>query len=393
MAKAPNKSIQKVGTKARDSKISDKELLANAKTAAKSLYKDDELFEQVVNAFEEKEVASAESVMQLAQAENATGTLVDAGAQLQTAASASSAATTAGTTATALGGISTTAVVTGAVVVGGVAAAAGGGGGGGGDTPPAVPPTFTLTAGAATAQEGKTITFTLQTTNVAAGTKYDYKLSGIEAADVSDGLTGTATVDSNGKAQITVRLIADNIQESPQKLTITIAGQEVTVNVNNAPESGALPVSGNEDAQAIYVTLVSSDGDGTVTSFVIKSLPSEGTLKSGNTVLTEGSEVLAINGSATVTFVPAANFAGDATFTFAAKDNGGLEDTSVATAAIPVIPVNDAPVITGDLAATVLEAGSYTLTASDLGYTDADDSSTGVTFTVGTFSNGKIQVD
>ncbi|MCC5526819.1 hypothetical protein [Vibrio lentus] len=44
--------------------------------------------------------------------------------------------------------------------------------------------------------------------------------------------------------------------------------------------------------------------------------------------------------------------------------------------------MNDAPELTGDLSAEVDEAGSYTITAADLGYTDVDDTDTGVTFTV-----------
>ncbi|WP_267253736.1 cadherin-like domain-containing protein [Vibrio lentus] len=58
-----------------------------------------------------------------------------------------------------------------------------------------------------------------------------------------------------------------------------------------------------------------------------------------------------------------------------------------------VTPVNDAPELTGDLSAEVDEAGSYTITAADLGYTDVDDTDTGVTFTVSNASNGTILVN
>ena len=71
-------------------------------------------------------------------------------------------------------------------------------------------------------------------------------------------------------------------------------------------------------------------------------------------------------------------------------NNGG---TSSSTLTITVTGTNDAPTLVGDLAATVLEAGSYTISLADLGYTDVDDSDAGVTFIVGGFSNGKIQVN
>ncbi|MCC5526813.1 cadherin-like domain-containing protein [Vibrio lentus] len=51
----------------------------------------------------------------------------------------------------------------------------------------------------------------------------------------------------------------------------------------------------------------------------------------------------------------------------------GNEDGSTpvdSTFNLTVTPVNDAPELTGDLSAEVDEAGSYTITAADLGYTD-----------------------
>ncbi len=52
-------------------------------------------------------------------------------------------------------------------------------------------------------------------------------------------------------------------------------------------------------------------------------------------------------------------------------ENGVLPDTDTFT--LTVTPVNDAPVITGDLTATVAEGGSYQLTTADLGEADPDD--------------------
>ena len=74
------------------------------------------------------------------------------------------------------------------------------------------------------------------------------------------------------------------------------------------------------------------------------------------------------------------------------KANDGAVDSSVATATITVGAVNDPPVLTGDLTATVLEAASYSITTNDLSYTDPDDVDAGVTFTVTNQTNGKIQV-
>ncbi|MBL8689880.1 MAG: hypothetical protein JNL04_12305 [Rhodospirillaceae bacterium] len=90
---------------------------------------------------------------------------------------------------------------------------------------------FTVVASSGTVDEGGTITFTLQTTNVAAGTQFSYSLGGISAADVQGGsLVGTATVDANGRAVVSVALEADGAAavEGAESLTVTIAGHSAS---------------------------------------------------------------------------------------------------------------------------------------------------------------------
>ena len=76
-------------------------------------------------------------------------------------------------------------------------------------------------------------------------------------------------------------------------------------------------------------------------------------------------------------------------------DNGGGADTNAdinETATISVTTGNDAPILTGDLSATVNEGATYIITGTDLGYTDPDDLDAGVTFTTSSATNGRIQV-
>ena len=56
-------------------------------------------------------------------------------------------------------------------------------------------------------------------------------------------------------------------------------------------------------------------------------------------------------------------------------------------------PVNDPPVLTGDLTATVAEGGTYLITGADLGFTDPDDTAAGVTFTVSACSTAWCKVN
>ncbi|WP_421577441.1 cadherin-like domain-containing protein, partial [Shinella sp. M31] len=110
---------------------------------------------------------------------------------------------------------------------------------------------------------------------------------------------------------------------------------------------------------------------------------------------------LLVAGKAATSFTAADIAAGRVTFrhdgsetlkaSFKVLVEDGNEDGS-APASLPFIltvtPVNDAPKLTGDLKATVSEGGIYTLTAADLGFSDADDGATGVRFTASSVVNG-----
>jgi hypothetical protein len=74
----------------------------------------------------------------------------------------------------------------------------------------------------------------------------------------------------------------------------------------------------------------------------------------------------------------------------------GNEDGSAPVAStfnFTVTALNDAPVLTGDLSATVGEGGTYAITTSDLNFADADDGAADVTFTVTSQANGTVLVN
>ncbi|MCP4967633.1 MAG: hypothetical protein GY926_20670, partial [bacterium] len=80
--------------------------------------------------------------------------------------------------------------------------------------------------------------------------------------------------------------------------------------------------------------------------------------------------------------------------TLATDEVAGLAaKVNQATVNITANAVNDAPVLTGDLTASINEGATYAITGTDLGYTDPDDVDAGVTFTTSSASNGKIQVN
>ena len=123
--------------------------------------------------------------------------------------------------------------------------------------------------------------------------------------------------------------------------------------------------------------------------------PDDGAAEVTFTVTNPVAGTLLVNGAAATTFTGAQLAAGLVSFqhdgsettaaSFLVAVEDGNEDGSTPTPAtfnLTVTPVNDPPVITGDLSATLAEGASYVLTTADLGFSDPDDGAAEVTFTV-----------
>ena len=107
------------------------------------------------------------------------------------------------------------------------------------DTSTTPVPTYNVSASSASVDEGATATFTLSTTNVAAGTVIAYAISGVSSADVTGGaLAGTVTVGTNGQATISIPIAADNLTEGTETLTVTAQGKSASVTINDTSLTG-----------------------------------------------------------------------------------------------------------------------------------------------------------
>ncbi|MEQ1275568.1 tandem-95 repeat protein, partial [Acinetobacter ursingii] len=141
--------------------------------------------------------------------------------------------------------------------------------------------------------------------------------------------------------------------------------------VNDAPVAQATTASGNEDT-IIAVSLSGTDVDGTVASFKLSTLPSNGSFYSNSagtgTALTTTDVIAATSNGATIYFKPNANWNGSTNFQYSATDNNGLISGSNATGTITVNPVNDAPVAQ----ATTASGNEDTIIAVNLSGTDVD---------------------
>jgi VCBS repeat-containing protein len=134
------------------------------------------------------------------------------------------------------------------------------------------------------------------------------------------------------------------------------------------PRALDLRVTGAEDAGVIVVALAGTDADGTIASYTLHSLPAHGMLYT-DAALTQLAQVGAAYPGGTLYFVPAAGFAGTASFSYTVTDDDGLQDATPATATIEVTPVNDAPQAQDVTASGMEDAAFIPVT---LAGTDAD---------------------
>ena len=79
--------------------------------------------------------------------------------------------------------------------------------------------------------EGTAVTIGLFTTNIANGTDVPYTITGINAGDLHESLTGNFTIN-NGSDTITLSAYADNLTEGSEIFTITLDGTGISTNVS-----------------------------------------------------------------------------------------------------------------------------------------------------------------
>ena len=122
--------------------------------------------------------------------------------------------------------------------------------------------------------------------------------------------------------------------------TLTVSMME-TLELVVEPAAQNVDTSGNEDT-VIEVVLAGADTDGTIASYMLTSLPSDGTLYLDAATTIEA-DVGVAYASDTFYFKPDGNFSGEVSFTYTVTDDGGVSDATPATASITVNAVADTP--------------------------------------------------
>jgi len=196
--------------------------------------------------------------------------------------------------------------------------------------------------------------------------------NGIVTYTPDEGFSGTAvifyTACDNGTT---------NGQGDPRCSETAIS---INVVANRAPAASSQSVALAEDASAT-ITLTASDPDGDPIHFTIVTPPSHGTLTGTAPALT---------------YVPAPNFHGLDTFTFAAND--GTDQSAPATVALTVTEVNDSPAPQPDLttvgAATLITLPTAFLLTNDAAgpFDEAGQTLTVTSVTAGAGSHGTVSL-
>jgi len=202
----------------------------------------------------------------------------------------------------------------------------------------AVTVTLTYTG---TATDGSDYTKVVTVTIPQGESSATFTLDTIDDAYADNGETIIATISevSGGGFE------SIGIDKANGSVTTTIADDD------QVPVASNVSGSGPEDSTGIQVTLQGTDGDGSVTGFVIGDLSDlDGTLYLNGEEVAAGDTVAAnVNGEVVLTFVPTPDLSGSTptstfTFTYQAVDNGG-NVSAVATAVIDVVPVTDTPTV------------------------------------------------
>ena len=186
---------------------------------------------------------------------------------------------------------------------------------------------------------------------------------------ISDATASTYTlVQADVGAKITVTVSWTD--EGGTSESLTSAATAAVANVNDLPVASAIEKTTDEDTALTFAasdfTDAFSDPDGhTLQSVKLVTLPvsAQGTLKVGTSDATENQVVLATSLN-TISFMPAANYSGSASFTYKATDSSGEESAAAAKVTVTVSAVNDRPVASA-IEKTTDEDTALTFAASD----------------------------
>ena len=221
-----------------------------------------------------------------------------------------------------------------------------------------------------------------------------FTISGIvgsfTAGSTTQTITGVGTLVLNTNGAYTFTPVSNWTGSVPTITYTTNTGASSTLDitvaaaVNAAPMAGNVSASSQEDATSIAVTLSGTDGDGSIASYTVTSLPANGSLYS-DAALSSAISANTAFGGATVYFVPTADWNGSTSFAYKVTDNLGTMSAATATASISLSAVTD---IANDSAST----GEDTAVTTNVLTNDSFENNGRTITAVGAASHGTVAI-
>ncbi|WP_269221602.1 Ig-like domain-containing protein [Flavobacterium sp. IMCC34518] len=174
---------------------------------------------------------------------------------------------------------------------------------------------------------------------------------------LADGsLTFVPVANYNGVVPTITYTLTDGVLTDTADVVVTVTA------VNDAPvavDDINTNISANAGPTAIHI-LVAADADGTIATYTVLSLPTNGTLALSGTAVTLN-QVLTSAEVALLAYDPSGSFTGNDTFKFTATDNNGAVDATSATITLEVVFISPAPPVifaADDLSGSLLSSNS-----------------------------------
>ena len=224
-----------------------------------------------------------------------------------------------------------------------------------------------------TATQGQTLTADISAVTDADGLgtfSYQWKRTNDGTTTAISGATASTytLVQADVGATIAVTVSWTDLGGTAESLTSDATS--AVANVNDLPVASDFTKTTDEDTALTFAatdfTGAFSDPDGhDLQSVKLVTLPTaaHGALKVGTSDATVNQVVLAAS-LGTISFEPAANYSGSASFTYKATDSSGEESAAAATVTVTITAVDDLPVASG-IEKTTDEDTALTFAATD----------------------------
>ena len=224
-------------------------------------------------------------------------------------------------------------------------------------------PTYALTPSATSVNEGQSVTVTLTTSNVAAGTTLPYTITGVTSPDINNAsLTGnfvTGTTDV-----VTINITADQQTEGTETLQFALnngqANTSISINDTSTTPAGptyTLTPSANnvDEGDTFTITLATTNVDqGTTLPYTISGVTSADI---GGQSLT-GNFVVGTSDQVTITVTEDSLTEGTETLTLALDNAGATTGVTIADTSVDTTPTYSL----STSANSVNEGGTFTIT-------------------------------